>query len=221
MNENLNLVEILKDCPKGTKLYSIIYGDVELEKVYLKDDEYPIEIKIGEGSDMTYVANDGRLLGDFPGECTLFPSKNQRDWSKFKTKKPKFKVGDKIVNIPRKYMGALGTQSIISKVTDDKYIFTNGNYIFISNQGSWELVHDKKPKFDPKTLQPFDKVLVRDMDLENWKVQLFSNIIEYEKQYPYLCINDHYMYCIPYNDDTKHLVGTKEEAPEFYRYWEE
>ena len=221
MNENLNLVEILKDCPKGTKLYSIIYGDVELEKVYLKDDEYPIEIKIGEGSDMTYVANDGRLLGDFPGECTLFPSKNQRDWSKFKTKKPKFKVGDKIVNIPRKYMGALGTQSIISKVTDDKYIFTNGNYIFISNQGSWELVHDKKPKFDPKTLQPFDKVLVRDMDLENWKVQLFSNIIEYEKQYPYLCINDHYMYCIPYNDDTKHLVGTKEEAPEFYRYWED
>ena len=221
MNENLNLVEILKDCPKGTKLYSIIYGDVELEKVYLKDDEYPIEIKIGEGSDMTYVANDGRLLGDFPGECTLFPSKDQRDWSKFKTKKPKFKVGDKIVNIPRKYMGALGTQSIISKVTDDKYIFTNGNYIFISNQGSWELVHDKKPKFDPKTLQPFDKVLVRDMDLENWKVQLFSNIIEGEKHYPYLCINDHYMYCIPYNDDTKHLVGTKEEAPEFYRYLED
>ena len=221
MNENLNLVEILKDCPKGTKLYSIIYGDVELEKVYLKDDEYPIEIKIGEGSDMTYVANDGRLLGDFPGECTLFPSKDQRDWSKFKTKKPKFKVGDKIVNIPRKYMGALGTQSIISKVTDDKYIFTNGNYIFISNQGSWELVHDKKPKFDPKTLQPFDKVLVRHMDLENWKVQLLSNIIEGEKHYPYLCINDHYMYSIPYNDDTKHLVGTKEEAPEFYRYWED
>lgn len=219
MNENLNLVEILKDCPKGTKLYSTIYGDVELVKVYLKDDEYPIEIEIGEGGDTTYVANNGRLLGDFPGECTLFPSKDQRDWSKFKTKKPKFKVGDKIVNIPRKYMGALGTQGIISKVTDDKYIFTNGNYIFISNQGSWELVHDKKPKFDPKTLKPFDRVLVRDMDLENWKIQLFSNIIEHEKQYPFLCINDHYMYCIPYNDDTKHLVGTKEEAPEFYRYW--
>ena len=51
-NENLNLAEILKDCPKGTKLYSTIYGDVELAGVYLKDDKYPIEIKIGEGSKM-------------------------------------------------------------------------------------------------------------------------------------------------------------------------
>ena len=221
MNENLNLVEILKNCPKGTKLYSTIYGDVELEKVYLKDDEYPIEIKIGEGSDMTYVANDGRLLGDFPGECTLFPSKDQRDWSKFKTKKPKFKVGDKIVNIPRKYMGALGTQGIISKVTDDKYIFTNGNYIFISNQGSWELVHDKKPKFDPKTLQPFDKVLVYDIyDIcEGWACALFSHIRESE--YPYSTSSGSFKVCIPYNDDTKHLLGTTDEVPEYYRYWED
>ena len=29
-----------------------------------------------------------------------------------------------------------------------------------------------------------------------------------------------FWYCIPYNDDTKHLVGTEEEAPEYYRYWE-
>lgn len=29
------------------------------------------------------------------------------------------------------------------------------------------------------------------------------------------------LFCIPYNDDTKHLVGTKEEAPEYYRYWED
>ena len=30
-----------------------------------------------------------------------------------------------------------------------------------------------------------------------------------------------YTYCIPYNDDTKHLVGTTEEAPEYYRYWKD
>lgn len=227
MNENLNLIEILKDCPKGTKLYSTIYGDVELEKVYLKDDEYPIEIKIGEGSDMTYVANDGRLLGDFPGECTLFPSKDQRDWSKFKLKKPKFKVGDKIVNIPRKYMGALGTQGIISKITDDKYIFTNDSYIFISNQDSWELVHDKKPRFDPKTFQPFDKVLVRNCDADKWKCAHFSYMEPSFMGTIYvtsMLFRDRIHYndnCIPYNDDTKHLVGTTDEAPEFYRYWED
>ena len=28
-------------------------------------------------------------------------------------------------------------------------------------------------------------------------------------------------YCIPFNDDTKHLLDTNEEAPEFYRYWED
>lgn len=165
MNENLNLVEILKDCPEGTKLYSTIYCDVELVRVYLDDNTYPIEIKIDEGSDMIYITNDGRLLIDFPGECTLFPSKNQRDWSKFKVK------------------------------------YNNS-------------------KFDPTILKPFDKVLVRDRDLLDWEVQLFSHIIERDVDYPYVCINNPYRYCIPYNDDTKHLIGTTYEAPEFYRYWE-
>ena len=41
MNENLNLVEILKDCPKGTKLYSPIVGEVEL-KCINNDFGYPI-----------------------------------------------------------------------------------------------------------------------------------------------------------------------------------
>lgn len=164
MNENLNLVEILKYCPEGTKLYSTVYGDVELVRVYLDDNTYPIEIKIDEGSDMIYITNDGRLFNDFRGECTLFPSKEQRDWSKFKI---------------------------------------------------------KKPKFDPNTLKPFDKVLVRDINLEKWRVQLFSHIIKDCFPSEYHCIGSCYNFCIPYNDDTKHLVCTKDEAPEFYRYWEE
>ena len=167
MNENLNLAEILKDCPKGTKLYSTIYGDVELAGVYLKDDTYPIEIKIGEGSEMICdTTNDGRLLEEFPGECTLFPSKEQRDWSKFKVK-------------------------------------------------------SNKPKFDPTTLKPFDKVLVRDSDMDDWSCMFFSHIIKDEETHPYACGYDLFTQCIPYNDDTKHLVGTTDEAPEYYRYWED
>ena len=164
MNENLNLVEILKDCPKGTKLYSTIYGDVELGEVRINDNSYPIEIKIGEGSDMICdTTNDGRLLDEFPGECTLFPSKDQRDWSKFKP---------------------------------------------------------SKPKFNPNTLQPFDKVLARN-DMEDWSCMFFSHIIKDEETYPYACGYDWFTQCIPYNDDTKHLLGTNKEAPEFYRYWED
>ena len=187
MNENLNLAKILKDCPKGTKLYSTIYGDVEFVKVS-NHLEYPIEVKRRYYSIGSFT-NDGRLLAGYNGECVLFPSKEQRDWSKFMNK-----------------------QSEMEELCESQEIT------------KWAYISDtlpKQSKFDPKTLQTFDKVLVRDFDLENWKVQLFSNIIEGEKHYPYLCINDHYMYCIPYNDDTKHLVGTKEEAPEFYRYWEE
>lgn len=162
MNENLNLVEILKYCPEGTKLYSTVYGDVELVRVYLDDNTYPIEIKINEGSDMIYITNDGRLFDDFRGECTLFPSKDQRDWSKFKI---------------------------------------------------------KKVKFDPKTLQPFDKVLARDMVNRQWRCTFYSH--ERKDIYKYVTTDYTYKYCIPYNDDTKHLVGTIDEAPEFYRYWEE
>lgn len=75
---------------------------------------------------------------------------------------PKFKVGDKITNSFRKYVGASGSQAIISEITEDKYIFTDGSYIFISNQDSWELVSDKKPKFDPETMKTYNDINIGD-----------------------------------------------------------
>ena len=81
-----------------------------------------------------------------------------------------------------------------------------------------------KPKFDPKTLQVFDKVLVRLTKDCIWNATFFSH---YDKEVNwgcYPCVTTScksYDRCIPYNDDTKHLVGTTEEAPEFYRYWED
>ena len=79
----------------------------------------------------------------------------------------------------------------------------------------------KRERFDPKTLKPFDKVLVRSENIFNWNCSLFSNIDDFSSKYPFLCLSMCYRFCIPYNDETKHLVGTKEEAPEFYRYWED
>ena len=161
MNENLNLAEMLKDCPEGTKLYSPIFGEVELVKVY-NDENYPIEVKLNNGT-LDYFAKDGRIYIDFDGGCLLFPSKEERDWNKFKL---------------------------------------------------------KKIKFDPKTLKQFDRVLVRDKDCENWNCGFFSHK-DASCVYPYRCIGTPYIYCIPYNEETKHLVGTADEAPEYYRYWEE
>lgn len=161
MNENLNLVEILKDCPKGTKLYSLVHGNVELAGVY-ENTVYPIGIKTSDG-DIEVSTMDGRMYVDCGGECILFPSRSQRDWSKFKP---------------------------------------------------------IRPKFDPKTLQPFDRVLVRDSFYGEWICTIFSHIRKNDKN-PYMCANLYWNYCIPYNDETKHLVGTTDEAPEFYRFWED
>ena len=165
MNENVDLTKILKDCPKGWKFYSTLYGEVEFDKIK-KESEYPIVIitKHGNNSD---IKSDGRYYGEYDdGECTLFPSKDQRDWSKF--------------------------------------------------SAPWY----KKDKFDPKTLQPFDKVLVRDSNGHIWVCDLFSYIKECT-QFPYKCMASYYKCCIPYNDETKHLLGTTDEAPKYYRYWEE
>ena len=220
MNENLNLVEILKDCPKGTKLYSTVFGEVEFEGI--NDIIGPIIVTTDTGNAECFTA-DGKMYTYYNDDCLLFPSKEERDWSKFKIKKPKFKVGDKIVNIPRKYMGASGTQGTISEITDNKYIFTDGSYIFISDQDSWELVPDKKPKFDPKTFQPFDKVLVKrgDKSYHVWFPD-FISLPPNDVDETILCMTtDDVVMAIPYNEETKHLVETNDEAPEFYRYWED
>ena len=171
MNENLNLAEILKDCPKGTKLYSTIYGDVEFERIDIII-PHPIVVRINETSTDSFTA-DGKLFGEFDGECVLFPSREQRDWSKFNPQ---------------------------TKQT-------------------------KQLKFDPKTLQPFDKVLVRNCTADKWKCAHFSYMEPSFKGTIYvtsMLFRNRILYndnCIPYNDDTKHLVGTTEEAPEYYRYW--
>ena len=84
MNENLNLIEILKDCPKGTKLYSTMYGDVKFESINEKK-SHPIIVRIGEDHTECFSI-DGKIYSFYDGECTLFPSRDERDWSKFKPK---------------------------------------------------------------------------------------------------------------------------------------
>lgn len=77
----------------------------------------------------------------------------------------------------------------------------------------------KKEKFDPKTLQPFDKVLARQFKDRPWIADFHSYYDVYRGQ-SVGTGEFRYYYCIPYNEDTKHLLGSSNEAPEFYRYWE-
>ena len=81
METKINIAELLKDCPKGTKLYSPIFGDVYLKKIrpYLA---IIVTINKGQGDFNEEFLYDGRYRMN--GECMLFPSKENRDWSKFK-----------------------------------------------------------------------------------------------------------------------------------------
>ena len=123
--------------------------------------------------------------------------------------------------------------------TNGKYVMltytdNNGNYL-LSNEcllfhskehRDWSKISapwykkEREKKFNTKKLQSFDKVLVRDSLNDTWRCSLFSHIIKNDN-FPYKCVGNAFVYCIPYNDKTKHLVGTTDEAPEYYSYWED
>ena len=164
----LNLCEILKNCPEGKTLWSPMLGDVNLYD--LNEEEKNIKVLTKSGISWN-INHDGTttINGVTSPEIMLYPSREQRDWTKVK-------------------------------------------------------YEPKKERFDPKTLKVFDRVLSR-YDGGCWSANLFSHIEEEDNKYhgtcSFVCNGSLVKFCIPYNDDTKHLVGTKDEAPEFYRYWED
>lgn len=162
-NKELNLCEILKDCPIGTKLYTPLYGVCSL---YSVNDKFVTVDYVGTVNiicNETFFPNGA--ISELGDECLLFPSKDNRDWSTFKPKK------------------------------------------------------ERKECFDPAMFKPYNKVLVRNSHDGIWMNNIFSYKTE-DKLYK--CIGGGFWnYCIPYNKNTKHLVGTTDEAPEYYKWWED
>lgn len=166
MNENIDLTKILKNCPKGWKFWSPFAGEVEFERIV--ENRILINIMDEYRSIWAFNTDATTSIGNTKSpEIMLYPSKYQRDWSKF--------------------------------------------------TAPWY----KKEKFDSHTLQPFDKILVRDLDEYQWKCTFYSHQREESDLCKYVTTGASYEYCIPYNEETKHLVGTTKEAPEYYRYWED
>lgn len=167
MNENLDLTKILEGCPKETEFYSSIFGKVLFRGIDESNLEYSILVKVSFGTTLKQFTKQGKYYATV-GECTLFPSEDQRDWSKF--------------------------------------------------ERFWD--KPKIEKFDLKTLQPFDKVLVRNDSLGSWRCDLLSHFNKFSGD-PLFISAQYWRECIPYNEDTKYLLGTKYEAPEYYKWWEE
>lgn len=88
MNENLNLIEKLKNVPKGTKLWSPLCGECTLHGIdMLSDVPIIVEVKRDENNEdciLRFAANGKYFSRLISAECILFPSKNNRDWAYFK-----------------------------------------------------------------------------------------------------------------------------------------
>lgn len=233
--DNINIAEILKGCPKGTKLYSPIYGKVELLKVN-SNSLYSIMTATSIDRAGTFTS-DGRLYEKYSSaECLLFPSSEIRDWRKF------FKRGDVVIK------NGGGMAAIFDGWANDNYteFNTSINLYCDGNTGEEEVCdtllfrkateEESKQffekaerayngKYNPETLQvepvkpecpfkAFDKVLVRNNDQHIWKAALFSHYNTSRDDHNYVIIPSFaYNWCIPY-EGNEHLLGTTEPYTE-------
>lgn len=223
METEINIVEILKDKPANTKLYSPLFSEVFFSHV---SGGY---IAVEHHGGTSLFLSSGRFYDYDGSEPLLFPSKEMRDWNKFAWQK-----GDILVNENNAHI-------IFAKFTDDTYTtfigrhYLNKNYknyvpgrytcvtqhfhieesnaaqIYIYNieekiGGKLDLktLEIEKPKCEFKT---FDKVLGRNEKDDVWEADLFSHYRE-ESQYPFRCIGFSRKYCIPY-EGNEHLLGTR------------
>lgn len=234
MENKINIAEILKDCPKGMKLYSPICGEVKFNEIDIDNERHPIALKSCRGT--INFAEDGHFCAAYDtAECMLFPSSEMRDWSKF------FKRGDVVIK------DGGGMAAVFDGWANDTYteFNTTVNLYCDNNTGEEEvcttLLFRKateeernqfiekverilKGKYNPDTLQvepikpecpfkSFDKVLVRNNDEMVWKADYFSHYKD-NNDYHYCCIGNSYRDCIPFNDQTAHLLGTTDPYTE-------
>ena len=226
-NNNINIEELLRSCPKGMKLYSSICGVSKFTRI---DNAVTYPIVIRDENNCTHnFTCDGRHIAGIPtAEPVLFPSPEMRDWSKF------FKRGDIVIK------DGGGMAAVFDGWANDTYTEFNTtiNLYCDDNTGEEEvcatLLFRKateeerkqfiekverilKGKYNPITLQvepvkpecpfkPFDKVLVRDGVDEQWRISIFSHHQEKYGDFPYVCMNGVYRYCIPYNEHTAQLL---------------
>ena len=159
MKAKINVVEILRDKPKGTKLYSSACGKCKLEEV--DDKSFKISfynskfgfMNGGEG----YLDKNGKLYDD--GECVVFPSKEMRDWRKFAWKK-----GDVLVNSSGfklffdrwandDYTRFFGKVNLL----EDSFSYETEEYTLASKEETLDTLEIEKPEFkdgDIVTIMP-------------------------------------------------------------------
>ena len=230
MENEINIAEILKDCSKGTKLYTPLFGEV----TFGKDEKYSIIVYKLDGIKTSFT-EEGHYTAYPNSECVLFPSSEMRDWTKF------FKRGDIVIKkgggmaavfdgwVNDTYTEFNTTVNLYcDNNTDEEEVCTTLLFRKATEEERKQFIEKVerilKGKYNPETLQvepvkpeclfmPFDKVLVRDNEGQLWKANYFSHYEEDDEDYPYTCIDNSYHCCIPY-ENNEHLLGTTDPYTE-------
>ena len=237
MENKINIAEILRDMPEGTKLYSPLFGKCNLDRVCTSNGErYPITLLTSVDASASFTKNGYYLNGFEDAECSFFPSAKMRCWDKF------FKRGDVLIS------SDLKTAVVFDGWANDDYTEFNTtiNYYKDHTFGKEEVcdtecfvkANDEQKalfiaaaekhyggRYNPETLHvepvkvskhkcsfmPFQEVLVRDSDASIWKAAHFSHY-DGEDEYPYITTVNAYKQCVPY-DCNEYLLGTN-KSPE-------
>lgn len=223
----INLVNILKYCPEGTKLYSSLFGEVTFKEISNHNNILCEVTERGGNIATISFTRLGRYYCDFPSaECVLFPSKDQRDWNKFRipTKKGDVIMFDGI--LPCLVTGNYhkDTTKWCCGLTKDNNFFLNdgsdkwikGFYTLASEELRNKLfaAMDKAGyEWDGKTLKkksqfkPFEKVLIRDSESLKWRCAFYSYFEPLSTYHHVIAGQGAYIMCIPF-EGNEHLVGT-------------
>lgn len=151
----MNIAEILKNAPKGTKLYSPICGEVTLYEIDDKDHSIVIQDEVDFLFSFTA---DGKYYDfDYPnGECLLFPSKENRDWSTFKVE-PQF---------PTEICDCGATLGITNLTEEHQYKRNELNALrrlLIARDAWWKVDNDWKPDWSVES-DAWEYVIIRRED---------------------------------------------------------
>lgn len=238
----MNLIEIFVNVDKGTELYSPLFKE-PLTFLHIDySNILPIRCLTKEGFVVGF-SKEG-YYADIPVSltCVLFPTPEMTWDNIIYVKEGDLLVCNKNKTVVQYFIAKeTGFYNINKRIpcysgigidgtifdTDEYYINVKGKFNDFKEfkkvltkyncyLEGYSINKKESNKFDFSSLKPFDKVLVRDNNEGNWRVNMFSHCEE-RIHYKYKCFGNNYIYCIPYNDDTKHLVGTTNSAPEFYR----
>lgn len=149
----MNIAEILKYFPKGTKLYSLADGEVTLESIR-NTGQYNIKVVANNGN-ISYFTKDGKIFADRPnGECILFPSKNQRNWDEFRLPVKRgdimmsngkaFIISDTVMGAYHEYICGIDTTGAFKVSNSNHHHWTTSFYIPASEEAKKELFDKMK-----------------------------------------------------------------------------